>query len=50
MHNNNESIPDQLRPRLPTTASGVAWQGTCANYATAALSENNRKKREEESQ
>ena len=31
----DKSIPDQLRPRLPTTTSGVTQQGTCGNYATA---------------
>ena len=39
-----ESIPDRSRLGLPTTASGVAWQGTCGNYATAAHSENKRKR------
>ena len=41
----NKSIPDRLRPGLPTTASGVAQQGTCGNYATAKHSENKNKKR-----
>ena len=41
----DESIPDWSRPRLPTTASGVARQGTCENNATAGLSENKRRKR-----
>ena len=45
MHNDNESTPDCLRPRLPTTASGVACQGTCENYDTAGLSENKKRKR-----
>ena len=36
-------IPDRSRPRLPTTAAGVAQQGTCGNYATA--SENKSRKR-----
>ena len=36
----DESIPDRSRPGLPTTASGVARQGTFENYATAGLSEN----------
>ena len=40
-----KSIPDRLRPELPTTASGVAQQGTCGNYANAAHSENKRRKR-----
>ena len=41
----DESIPDWLRPGLPTTAPGVARQGTCKNYATAGISENKRRKR-----
>ena len=32
-------------PGLPTTASDVAQQGTCGNYATAEHSENRRRKR-----
>ena len=36
----NKSIPDRSRPGLPTTASGVAQQGNCENYATAKHSEN----------
>ena len=39
----NNSIQDRSRPALPTTASGVAQQGTCGNYATA--SEKNSRKR-----
>ena len=39
----DKSIPDRSRPGLPTTASGVAQQGTCGNYATA--SENKSRKR-----
>ena len=35
MYYEYESILDQLRPKLPTTASNVTWQGTCENYATA---------------
>ena len=35
----DKSIPDLSRPGLPTTASGVAQQGTCGNYATAKHSE-----------
>ena len=35
MRNHYQSIPDRSRPGLPTTASGVAQQGTCGNYATA---------------
>ena len=42
----DKSIPDQSRPGLPTTTSGVARQGTCENYATAGLSDNKRRKRE----
>ena len=41
----DKSIPDRSRPGLPTTASGVAQQGTCGNYATAQYSENKRRKR-----
>ena len=41
----DKSIPDRSRPGLPTTASGVAQQGTCGNYATAEHSENKRRKR-----
>ena len=43
MRNHYQSIPDRSRPGLPTTASGVAQQGTCGNYATA--SENKSRKR-----
>ena len=43
----DKSIPDRSRPGLPTTASGVAQQGTCGNYATAKHSENKRRKRGE---
>ena len=39
----NKSIPDRSWPGLPTTASGVAQQGTCENYAAA--SENKSRKR-----
>ena len=39
----DKSIPDWSRPGLPTTASGVAQQGICGNYATA--SENKRRKK-----
>ena len=39
----DKSIPDRSRPGLPPTASGVAQQGTCGNYATA--SENKSRKR-----
>ena len=31
----HKSIPDRSQPGLTTTASGVAQQGTCRNYATA---------------
>ena len=41
----DKSIQDRLRPGLPTTASGVAQQGTCGNYYTAKQSENKRRKR-----
>ena len=45
MRNHYQSIPDRSRPGLPTTASGVAQQGTCGNYATAKQSENKSRKR-----
>ena len=45
MRNHCQSIPDWWRPGLPTTASGVAQQGTCENYATAKQSENKSRKR-----
>ena len=45
MRNHCQSIPDRSRPGLPTTASGVAQQGTCGNYATAKHSENKSRKR-----
>ena len=45
MRNHCQSIPDRLRPGLPMTASGVARQGTCENYATAKHSENKSRKR-----
>ena len=38
-------IPDRSRPGLPTTASGVAQQDTCGNYATSKHSENKSKRR-----
>ena len=47
MHYVDKFILNWLRPELPTTASGVTWQGTCGNYATAGLSENKWKKRGE---
>ena len=40
-----QSIPDRLTPGLPTTASGVAQQDTCGNYATVKHSENKSRKR-----
>ena len=43
--NHYQSIPDRSRPGLPTTASGVAQQGTCGNYATENHSENKSRKR-----
>ena len=46
MRNHYQSIPDWSRPGLPTTASGVALQGTCGNYATAKHSVNKSRKRE----
>ena len=39
MRFNYQFIPDRSRPGLATTASGVAQQGTCGNYATAKHSE-----------
>ena len=45
MRNHCKSIPDRSRLGLPTTASGVAQQGTCGNYATAKQSENKSRKR-----
>ena len=45
MRNHCKSILDRSRPGLPTTASGVAQQGTCGNYATAKQSENKSRKR-----
>ena len=45
MRNHYQSIPDRSRPGLPTTASGVAQQGTCGNFPTAKQSENKRRKR-----
>ena len=47
MRNHCKSISDRSRPGLPTTASGVAQQGTCGNYATAKQSENKSRKRGE---
>ena len=45
MRYDHESISDQSRLRLSTTASGVAQQGNCGNYATAKHSENKSRKR-----
>ena len=45
MRNDHHTIPDRSRPGLPTTASGVAQQGTSGNYATAKHCENKSKKR-----
>ena len=45
MRNHYQSIPDRLRPGLPTTASGVAQQDTCGNYATVKHSKNKSRKR-----
>ena len=39
-----QSIPDRSQPWLPTTASDIAQQGTCGNYATANHNENKRKR------
>ena len=41
----HESIPVRSRPGLTMTASGVARQGTCKNYASAEHSKNKRRKR-----
>ena len=41
----DKSVLDRSRPGLPTTALGVARQGTCGNYATVGLRENKRRKR-----
>ena len=41
----DKSIPDRSRSGLPTTASGVAQQGICGNYATAKHSKNKSRKR-----
>ena len=45
MRNDYQSISDRLWPGLPTTASGVAQQSTCGNYATAKHSKNKSRKR-----
>ena len=45
MRTHYQSIPDRSRPGLPTTASGVAQQVTCGNYATAKHSKNKSRKR-----
>ena len=45
MCNDDESIPDRSRPKLPTTASRVAQQSTYVNYDTAGLRENKKRKR-----
>ena len=45
MRYNHQSIPDRSGLGLPTTASGVAQQGTCGNYATAEHSYNKSRKR-----
>ena len=47
MHNHYQSLSDQSWPGSPTTASNVAQQSTCGNYATAKHSEI-RAEREEE--
>ena len=41
----NYFIPDRSRPGSPTTASGVAQQGTYENYDTAELRKSNKRKR-----
>ena len=45
MCNNDKFTPDQLKPNLPTTASGVTRQRTYGNYNIAGLRENKGKKR-----
>ena len=50
MHIVNKSIPDQSYPRLPTTTSGAAQQGTCGNYATAELVKKQQKDRRKASE
>ena len=47
MRNHYQPIPDWSRPGLPTTASGIAEQSICGNYATAKNSENKSRKRGE---
>ena len=41
----NKSTPDRSRPGLPTTASGIAQQGICGNYAAAKHNDNKSRKR-----
>ena len=41
----DKSMPNWSWPGLPITASGVAQQGTCGNYAIAEHSKNKRRKR-----
>ena len=50
MCNHYQTILDWLQPGLPMTASGVAQQGTCENYATAKHSENKSIKRRKASE
>ena len=45
MRNHYQSIPDRSRAGLPTTASGVAQQGTCGNYAADKHSKNKSRKK-----
>ena len=45
MHKHYQCIPDRSQSGLPMTASGVAQQGTCGNYATAKHNESKSKKR-----
>ena len=45
MRYNHQSTPDRSRPGLPTTASDVAQQGNCGNYAIAKYSENKSRKK-----
>ena len=45
MPNDDEFIPNRLRPRLPTTASGAAQQSTCGNCDTAEIRKQEEKER-----
>ena len=47
MRNHHQFIPDRLRPKLSTTTSGTAQQGTCGNYAAGEHSKSKKRKRGE---